>query len=164
LDAEIHRSPSDMHLLFLRGHLQSMGHNLDAAGAWEGATADLTSVLKHNPHHQAALLELGKLWVNSRPDLSKNAEILFRQAQCESGNTPLEEAQRGVFIAMYYQGKMAEAYQQAQFLHQQWPEEHSYTDFADMALANLKRSHSVPDENSDKSKLHALLKIADCHQ
>ncbi len=90
LDSLLVKKPKDQELLFLRGHLQSMGHNFDYPGAWQGSTDDLRALLKENPGHVPALIELANLWVNSNPQLAPNAEKLFRGAQCYYGNQPLE--------------------------------------------------------------------------
>ncbi|MDP1335008.1 hypothetical protein Q6252_28425, partial [Klebsiella pneumoniae] len=84
-DAQLDKAPGDLELLFLRGELQALGHNVDRKGAWDGATADLQKVLRAQPKHVPALLVLGRLWVNSRPDLAPKAENLFRAAQCFTG-------------------------------------------------------------------------------
>jgi len=124
-----------------------MGHNLDYPGAWEGATADLTEALKINPNVLPAILALAHLWVNSRPDLAKNAEELFRAAQCNMGEKPLEEAQNGLFFALYYQGRIKEAYSQAQLLKQTWPNNPEYGTLLDTARSVLvKKGERLPEE------------------
>jgi tetratricopeptide (TPR) repeat protein len=135
-------------LLAERGHLQAMGHNFDHPGAWEGATKDLTAALKINPNDVPALLALAQLWVNSRPDLAKDAEALFRAAQCNTGDAPLEEAQRGLFFALYYQGKIKEAARQAQFLQQTWPENQGYASFVEIGRTALAKKGEQPDAPS----------------
>ncbi len=139
LDTALHAHPKDEKLLYERGYLQTMGHNFDYPGAWEGATADLTAALTLNPSNVPALLALAHLWVNSRPDLAKNAEALFRAAQCNEGEKPLEEAQNGLFFALYYQGKIKEAYAQAQFLKQTWPDNPAYGQLVEMGRSVLQR-------------------------
>ena len=147
LDAALSSRPKDEQLLYQRGYLQSMGHNLDYPGAWEGATADLTEALKINPNDLPAILALAHLWVNSRPDLAKNAEELFRAAQCNMGEKPLEEAQNGLFFAVYYQGRIKEAYSQAQFLKQTWPNNPEYGTLLDTARSVLvKKGERLPEE------------------
>jgi tetratricopeptide (TPR) repeat protein len=147
LDAALSSRPKDEKLLYQRGYLQSMGHNFDYPGAWEGATADLTAALKINPNDVPAILALAHLWVNSRPDLAKNAEALFRAAQCNMGEKPLEEAQNGLFFALYYQGKLKEAYSQAQFLKQTWPDNPAYGSLLETARSVLlKKSENLPEE------------------
>lgn len=140
LDLMIKKSPRDYHLLYLRGHLQSMGHNINIDGAWSGANSDLILMLNKEPKNVPALLELAELWVNSRPDLANKAEKLFHEAQCYSGPNPLEEAQNGLFFALYYQGKMLEAYEQAVFLHQTWATNPRYGSFVTMTSNNLKKN------------------------
>ncbi|WP_163362351.1 hypothetical protein, partial [Klebsiella aerogenes] len=78
------------------------------------------------PKHVPALLVLGRLWVNSRPDLAPKAENLFRAAQCFTGEQPLEEAQRGLFFTFYYQGRMQAALQQSEYLVKTWPDDARY--------------------------------------
>ncbi|MFY9655028.1 MAG: hypothetical protein WAK01_00360 [Methylocystis sp.] len=147
LDAELRSRPKDEKLLYERGYLQSMGHNFDYPGAWEGATADLMAALKLNPNDVPAILALAHLWVNSRPDLAKNAEELFRAAQCNEGEKPLEEAQNGLFFALYYQGKIREAYGQAQFLAHSWPENPAYGRLLETARSVLiKKGERLPEE------------------
>lgn len=140
LDGLVTASPKDQNLLFMRGYLQSMGHNFDYPGAWQGSTDDLKAVLNANPSHIPAILELAKLWVNSNPALAPNAEKLFRGAQCYKGNEPLEEAQKGLFFAFYYQGKMKEALMQSEYLKQTWPQNEQYRRFNEMTHAVLSRA------------------------
>ena len=147
LDAALLSRPRDEKLLYQRGYLQSMGHNFDYPGAWEGATADLTAALKIDPSDVPAILALAHLWVNSRPDLAKNAEELFRAAQCNMRDKPLEEAQNGLFFALYYQGKLKEAYTQAQFLKQTWPENPAYGSLLETARSILlKKGEPLPEK------------------
>jgi len=153
LDAALSSLPKDEHLLYQRGYLQSMGHNFDYPGAWEGATADLSAALKINPNDVPAILALAQLWVNSRPDLAKNAEELFRAAQCNMGEKPLEEAQRGLFFALYYQGRIKEAYGQAQYLRRTWPHNPAYGSLADTAGAVLQKKGEDPSEGSIRSAM-----------
>lgn len=117
-----------------------MGHNINIDGAWSGANSDLILMLNKEPKNVPALLELAELWVNSRPDLANKAEKLFHEAQCYSGPNPLEEAQNGLFFALYYQGKMLEAYEQAVFLHQTWATNPRYGSFVTMTSNNLKKN------------------------
>jgi hypothetical protein len=141
LDKELAEHPDDRKLLFMRGSLQCMGHNVDYPGAWQGATDDLSILLKADPSHIPALLELAKLWVNSEPGLARQAEMLFRAAQCYTGNEPLEEAQRGVFFALYYQGKMQAALRQAKYLKLTWPGNPQYPELYEMTRTILARAH-----------------------
>jgi hypothetical protein len=97
-------------------------------------------VLNTNPSHIPAILELAKLWVNSNPALAPNAEKLFRGAQCYKGNEPLEEAQKGLFFAFYYQGKMKEALMQSEYLKQTWPQNGQYRQLNEMTRAVLSRA------------------------
>lgn len=145
LDQQLATSPLDLNTLFLRGRLQSMGHNFDYPGAWEGATHDLQAVLKAEPENVPALLTLAKLWVNSDPALAPEAEKKFRLAQCVTGAAPLEEAQRGMFFAFYYQGKIKEALQQANYLTATWPQTAQYAELAKMSQSVLKRTGGHPD-------------------
>jgi tetratricopeptide (TPR) repeat protein len=153
LDAAVLAAPKDETLLAQRGYLQSLGHNFDTRGAWEGATQDLTAAIKMNPRDTRAILNLANLWVNSRPDLAKNAENLFRAAQCNAGVEPLEEAQRGLFFALHYQGRFAEAYTQAQFLAKRWPEVTAYGGFLDMERSVLSRKGEAPPETPSQPVL-----------
>lgn len=146
LDAAVAAHPEDEKLLAERGVLQSMGHNFDYPGAWEGATKDLTAALKADPNDVHADLTLANLWVNSGPDLAKDAEGLFRAAQCISGDAPLEEAQRGLFFALYYQGRIREAYGQAQYLQQTWPKDELYASFVEIGRIALGKKGEPPSE------------------
>lgn len=140
LDGLVSRSPKDQSLLFMRAHLQRMGHNFDYPGAWQGATDDLKAILNSNPTHVPAMLELGNLWVNSNPALAPNAEKLFRSAQCNKGIEPLEDAQRGLFFAFYYQGKMPDALRQSEYLKQTWPQNEQYKHLNEMVRTVISRS------------------------
>ena len=140
LDGHVVASPKDQSLLFMRGYLQSMGHNFDYPGAWQGATDDFKAVLKSNPGDIPALLELGKLWVNSNPALAPDAEKLFRGAQCYKGSEPLEEAQSGLFFALYYQGRLRDALRQSEYLMQTWPHNKGYQSLNEMTRSVLSRN------------------------
>ena len=139
LDTLISADPKDQGLIFMRGHLQSMGHNFDYPGAWQGSNDDLRALLNINPAHIPALLELAKLWVNSDPALAPKAEKLFRAAQCYKGTEPVEEAQKGIFFALYYQGKMPEALRQSEYLIQIWPENSLYQKLNEITKTVLAR-------------------------
>ncbi len=148
LDAILAR-PSDErhlrqpHLLFLRGALQAMGHNFfDYPGAWQGASDDLRAVLAKDADHVPSLLTLGRLLVNSTPEFAPEAEKLFRAAQCVHGERPLAEAQSGLFFALYYQGKMAEALGRAHLLVSTWPQDQQYQRLYDTARAVVERTMS----------------------
>jgi hypothetical protein len=149
LDALLDKETFDngMHLRFLRGDLQAMGHNFDYPQSWEGATKDLQAVLEKDPLHISSLLVLGRLWVNSRPDMAPEAEKIFLTAQCGHGPEPLEEAQRGLFFSLYYQGKMVDALRQANYLATTWPKKAQYQEMAEMTRSVLERA-----KESDKPR------------
>ncbi|MDR3630543.1 MAG: hypothetical protein P4L42_09410 [Desulfocapsaceae bacterium] len=151
LDGRLADHPEDQELLFMRGYLQSMGHNFDYPGAWQGATDDLRALLTANPAHIPALLELAKLWVNSDPALAPEAEKLFRGAQCYKGDEPLEEAQKGIFFALYYQGKMAAALRQSEYLKLTWPGNPQYQELYEMTRTVLARSNPKGGVKKHKS-------------
>ncbi|WP_310600112.1 hypothetical protein [Desulfobulbus sp.] len=140
LDTRIAAHPQDLESLYMRGYLQGMGHNFDYPGAWQGATDDLQAVLRANPGHIAAMTALATLWVNSNPALAPEAEKLFRNAQCRQGREPVEEAQRGLFFAFYYQGKMREALRQSEYLLQTWPDNEQYRRYNETIRAVLLRA------------------------
>lgn len=148
LDVLLEKNPGDESLLLKRGYLQSMGHNMDYPKAWEGSEADLKLLLSRNPSHVDATLELASLYVNSRPDLAPNAELLFRAAQCVSDPHPNEAAQRGLFFAFFYQGKIEAAYRQAAFLKTVWP---GYEQLFDMVSEVMKGSNTaIPSIGKDE--------------
>ena len=151
LDRRLADHPEDQELLFMRGSLQCMGYNFDYPGAWQGAADDLKVLLKVNPAHVPALIELGELWVNSDPSLAPQAEKLFRGAQCYKGDEPLEEAQKGIFFALYYQGKMKAALRQSEYLKLTWPGNPQYQEFYTMTRAVLARSNPKEDIQFQKS-------------
>ncbi len=126
LDKQLAKQPKSEALLFQRGNLQSMGHNMDYQDAWKGAEADLKLLLTLNPNHIAGVLELGNMYVNTGPEYSEKAMNLFIAAQCLSGSEPNEVAQRGLFFAFYYQGKIPAAYKQLQILNKYWPGNETY--------------------------------------
>ena len=158
LDSLLAKKPKDQELLYLRGHLQSMGHNFDYPGAWQGSTDDLKALLSENPGHIRGILELANLWVNSDPDLASNAESLYRGAQCYTGKKPLEEAQRGIFFALYFQGKFKEALRQSEYLKQTWPQEERYN-----KLNEITRTY-MRSKGLDQEIGPATLKMSDCDQ
>ena len=139
LDAQLVARPNTPTLLYLRGRLQRFGHNLDQPGSWIGATRDLRLLLTINPRHVPALLDLGLLWVHSWPALAPNAEQLFRTAQCQHGSEPLEQAQRGIFFALYFQSQLPAAARQVEYLHRTWPEQEEYSRMRDMVQTVLER-------------------------
>ena len=145
LDSLLLKRPNDQDLLLLRGHLQSMGHNFDYPGAWQGSTDDLSALLKANPGHVQALVELASLWVNSRPELAPKTEKLFRDAQCYYGNQLLEAAQKGVFFSLYYQGKMKEALKQSEYLTKTWPQNEQYRELNNITRSVLVRAKQDTD-------------------
>jgi len=132
LDSLLSKSPNDQNLLFMRGHLQKMGHNFGYSGAWQGASADLRLLLKLNPNNVPALIELAGLWLDY-PDMAPEAEKLYRTAQCKYGSQPLEEAQRGLFFAFYYQGKFIKAFRQSGYLKKTWSQDAQYQRINDIA-------------------------------
>jgi len=153
LDTLLVKSPYNKDLLFMRGHLQNLGHNFDYPGALQGATDDLRALLKANPDHIPGIIELANLWVNSDPKLAPNAEQLFRGAQCYYGNQPLEVAQRGVFFALYYQGKMKEAFKQSEYLKKTWPQNAEYERLSEMTRNVLIRANqgtNIAEPTSEK--------------
>lgn len=143
LDKLLEKNPNDEQLLFYRGKLQNMGHNADYKGAWQGATDDLLKLLKINPANVPALTLLANHWVNSEISFAAKAEKLYIAAQCYHGDEPLEEVQRGLFFAFYYQGKMQKAAKQAKFLSDKWSKTPEYKTIADMALEVLAKKHPV---------------------
>ena len=157
LDVLLAKDPANQQLLFLRGHLQSMGHNFDYPGAWQGATTDLKAILEEHPDNIPALLELGELWVNSDGSLAAGAEKLFIAAQCYTGKQPLEIAQRGIFFALYYQGRLQEAYAQVTFLAETWPDQQIYKHLQAMTQSVIERSEAKP-------LLPEILAMTSCHE
>ena len=162
LDSLLKKQPDNQELLFYRGKLQVMGHNADYKNAWQGATDDLSKILELNPSNIPALLLLGTHWVNSEISLALKAEKLFLAAQCFHGTEPLEEAQRGLFFALYYQGKIKEATEQAQFLKQQWANESAYKQLYNMALGVLSKKSPEQaiqlEHNTPKSQMVCQVK------
>jgi tetratricopeptide (TPR) repeat protein len=139
LDQTLKKSPEDVELLLQRGRLQAMGHNLDLPGAWNGAESDFLAILKKDPRNENAMVELGNLYVNSDLRLAPKAEKLFINAQEVHGSQPLEAAQRGLFFALYYQGRMKEALSQAEFLTKTWPNNKVYSTLLDTVRSVLER-------------------------
>jgi hypothetical protein len=140
LNRALDAKPGETLLLFERGHLQAMGHNMDRPKAFEGADADLQAVIKVEPANEAALIELGQLYVNSYPQLAPRAEQLFERAQTAHGQTPLEDAQRGLFFAYYYQGQIDKASAQAESLVAHWPANAGYRRLQDMVISVKNRA------------------------
>lgn len=114
LNEAIKASPDDKDLLFQRGRLYVMGHNLGVPGAWKQAEVDLLEVIRRKPDHEGALLQLGNHYVNTSPDLASRAERLFVEAQRVHGNKPLLAAHKGLIFAYYYQGRIREALHEAE--------------------------------------------------
>lgn len=129
LDEELESSPEDVILLYKRGRLQSMGHNFDKQGAWQGAEDDFLLALEIDPENIKTLVELGLLYVNSEITLSPKAEEYFTTAQELFGEEPHEGAQKGLLFCYYYQGRFSEAAKQAEFMVESFPGVEVYSNF-----------------------------------
>jgi tetratricopeptide (TPR) repeat protein len=160
LDKLLKQNPKDEELLFYRGKLQSMGHNADYKGAWQGATDDLSKLLKINPANVPALVLLGSHWVNSHLELAPNAEHLFIAAQCYQGTELLEDAQRGLFFALYYQGKTEQAAKQAKFLADTWPQVSAYKTLFETALGVLEKKNPTKAKEIKDTPAKSLISCA----
>jgi len=114
INTAIKSDPDDVDLLFQRGKLHIMAHNLGIPGAWKQAEADLLEVIRRRPDHEGALLQLGTHYVNSSPDLAPRAERLFLEAQRIHGNEPLLPARKGLIFVYYHQGRIREALQEVE--------------------------------------------------
>lgn len=121
LDTLLSKQPNDAELWWSRAELQRLGHNMDQAGALDGAAADYQHLLALAPNHLDGLLGFGQLLVNSSPENAGSAAELFAHAQCLTPDAPNEAAQQGYFFALYYQGQLQSALQQALYLQQMWP-------------------------------------------
>lgn len=139
LDKAVAARPNDPDALLRRGQLQAMGHNLDVPGAFNGAERDFATILNADPTNERAILDLANMWVNSGPEKAPRAEKLYRAVQCLHDAKPVEEAQRGLFFAFFYQGLIEEAKRQAEFLVAQWPEVKIYRDLDGIAGSALER-------------------------
>ena len=142
LDAAVATAPGKLEPLFQRGRLQSMGYNMDKAGALKGAEDDFLTVLEKKPRHEGALVELGSLYVNSDPAMLPIAGGLFRSAQTAHGKEPLEGAQRGLYFTCHQQGKMKEALAQAELLTRTWPNIPLYATFVELTRGMISRGES----------------------
>ncbi len=150
LDSLLKSDPKNESALYQRGLLQTFGHNMDYPDSWRGADEDLKNVLRLNPSNVRAILDLANLYVNSDPTLAPAAENLYKSAQCFLDPAPDEEAQRGLFFAYYYQGKVPLAYKQALILKNSWPE-NGYDKLIDMTASVLKRNNEItPNYQADK--------------
>lgn len=134
LDLEIESSPGDATLVYKRGRLQSMGHNLDKKDAWQGAEDDFLLALEIDPDNIKTLVELGLLYVNSEVTLAPKAEVYFSAAQELYGEEPHEGAQKGLLFCYYYQGRFSEAVTQAEFMVESFPGVKVYSDLLDISI------------------------------
>jgi len=141
LNRALEAKPRDMSLLYQRGRLQAMGHNMDVEGAFERGETDLQAVIAAQPKNTDALLALGRLYINSSPERAPRAEVLFNRAQAASGPAPLEEAPRGLFFAYYYQGQIDKALRQTEFLVATWPKVEVYGEIHRMVLEVKNRDN-----------------------
>jgi hypothetical protein len=139
-DKDVKGHPGDKQILLKRARLESFGHNLDVKGAFEEAQRDFLALLKQDSNFEPAMLALARLWVNTNPQYAPQAEKLFRAVQCRHGNEPVEEAQRGLFFALYYQGRMLEAKRQIEFLTARWPDNEAYKRLREATSAVLARA------------------------
>ena len=142
LDAEVGAHPDDLTVRFQRASLENMGHNIDLNGAFEQAKTDYTYVIDHHAGDVPALLGLGTMLVNTNPTYAGDAKALFLSAQCYHGKEPLEEAQRGLFFANYYMGKLPEAKERSRYLVKQWPDNATYRKLDGIVDAVLARSQN----------------------
>ena len=146
LDQILLKNAKDIDALYLRGWLYTLGHNINHPIAWRGAKSDLEALIKEDKNNIPARIKLGKHLVNSKPEFASHAENLFREAQCLSGNEPVEKIQNGLFFAFYYQGKMQKAYKQVSYLAKTWPKNEQYKTLKETVLDVLNRTNSgIPD-------------------
>jgi tetratricopeptide (TPR) repeat protein len=131
-------SPNDLELLYRRGKLYSMGHNIDEPNAWKNAERDLSELIKRKPYDERAFLELGHLYVNTHPDFAPKAEALFLQAQKVHGQEPLGEAHRGLIFAYYYQGKMQKALGEADLVLKLTPKDKTVATIRDIIKTKIQ--------------------------
>lgn len=139
LDKAIRKNPEDLELVFLRGRLGVMGHNFDKKGAWKLAESDLLHLLRANPNHERALVEIGRLYVNTDPTFASKAQEYFNRAQAAYGSELLEPAQQGLFFCFYYQGRLQEALQQADLLRKKFPGSSKYQRLYEITREVLER-------------------------
>jgi len=77
------------------------------------------------------------------------------------GRQPLKEAQQGIFFALYYQGKVKEAFKQSAYLVKTWPQNEQYLKLKEITRTVLGRSKKDSDiKEPDPSKLI----MASCRQ
>ncbi len=132
--------PKELRFLFQRAYLQSMGHNMNEVGAFERSAKDFEELLQKNPKSVSGHIEFGMLLVNADPKFAQKAETLFRRAQQLAGNKLIEDAQRGIFFALYYQAKMKAALVQADLLIQNWPGVEQYAKLRQITSDALARA------------------------
>ena len=143
LDNKVNENSHNLAVLLQRGNLQDMGHNADIPGAWEGAEKDFLTILHDDPKNTDAMTALGKLYINSDPRLAPKAQELFEKAQKLHGMVLLEDVQRGLYFAYYYQGKICQATKQAQILVSKWPDDKSYPRLLETVQSVLDRTNTV---------------------
>ena len=156
LDQAVTKHPKDWEVLYRRAAVETFGHNLDMDGAFAAAERDFLTLIDHVPSERI-ILDLGNLWVNSNPMNAPRAEKAFLAAQCLHGTVPPEEAQRGLFFAYYYQGRMQDAKERTAFLRAHWPDEKVYQEMDDNTAEVLKR-------NNEEVKVGEAPKMLTCEK
>jgi tetratricopeptide (TPR) repeat protein len=160
LDKDVKSQPGNKAVILKRAMLESFGHNMDVKGAFEEAEKDFVALLKQDPNFEPAMLPLARMWVNTNPVYAPRAEKLFRAVQCRHGAEPVEEAQRGLFFALYYQGRMTEAKALIEYLSAHWPRNEMYRRLLETTNAVLAKQ-GVKDAKPEGGA-HSQGRLASC--
>lgn len=137
------KNPNHAGIELRLGDAYLMAHNLDWPNAGENAEKNLKQSIEHNPSDARAHEVLGRLFVNSNPELAPAAEKEFNKVlELANGNKGLmAAAYQGLFFANYYQGKMKEAVAQADLYLK-----------IDPSDAGIKKLRDIAQEKSQTKK------------
>ena len=117
------RYPDDPQVLRRLGVCYRMGHNLDMPGAWDRAEAYLLRTEELAPDAPDAYISLGILYADTGIEYAEQAERQFRTALRYARQEQLPQIWWGLAVALYYQGRVAEAVETIERLIAHSPED-----------------------------------------
>lgn len=109
LEAVRRSYPDDPRIIRRLGVLYRRGFTLEMPGAWERAEAYLLRATTLTPKSADAFISLGILYGDSGEGFEKQAETQFRKAVRLADKQQLPHVLWGLSVALYKQGKKAEA-------------------------------------------------------
>jgi tetratricopeptide (TPR) repeat protein len=120
------------------GECHRLRHLFDEQDAWEEAERRLSVAIARDPKMAAAHLSLGQLYLTGGAEFAARAERELTRALEEGDDVQKRQAHRGLFLACYYQGRWADAVEEAdKYLAADTDD--AVKKMRDMAETNLKR-------------------------